>query len=201
MLAGWCGDDGGGLGRWRRLLPAVMLAGWCGVLAGCGGQSPAAPDASALSLTPGLQLLTLGGFAGSVDPAFPPCTPIGQPPSGTSVATLVSLAIEGREWVARSSSGNGTIEVRLRPSASSANGYTVVGTMAGTARDVGLMGVVRDVSVTLRSTGGGAASFDGETTARLSAMVVGRVSGALRFSDSLGASSSCPAIQWSMQPY
>ena len=126
--------------RLRPLLPAVILVGSCVVMTGCGGQSPTAPDPSALSLTPGLQLLTLAGFAGSVDPAFPPCTPIGQPPDGTSVNTLVLLAIEGGEWVARSAPGNGTIELRLRPSASSANGYTVVGTMAGTARDIGLMG-------------------------------------------------------------
>ena len=63
------------------------------------------------------------------------------------------------------------------------------------------MGVVRDVSVTL--------SVDERRCARPSTarpppivgMVVGRVTGALRFSDSQGASSTCPAIQWSMQPY
>ena len=179
----------------------MLVAGSCGVLTGCGGRSATGPDATALSLTPGLQLLILAGFAASVDPAFPPCTPIGQPSGGTSVATLVSLAIEGGEWVARSPPASGTLELRLRPSATSANGHTVVGTMAGTARDDGLMGVVRDVSVTLRSTSGGAASFEGETTSRSSAMVVGRVSGALRFNDSQGVSSNCPAIQWSMQPY
>ena len=155
-----------------------------------------------LPLSPGTQLLTLAGFASSTDPAFPPCTPIGQPRDGTSVNTTVTLTREGSEWVARSVPGTGSIELRLRGVGASTAGYVVAGTIAGTAVDTGLMGIVRDVSVTLGGpAGAGLATFDGETTTKASALVIGRVTGALRFSDSQGVSSTCPAIQWSMQPY
>jgi hypothetical protein len=171
-------------------------------MAACGGRSVTSPEASGLPLAPGRQLLTLAGFASSTDPAFPPCTPIGQPRDGTSVNTIVSLTKEGSEWVARSTPGMGTIDLHLRSTGASSGGYGVAGTITGTALDIGFMGVARDVSVTLGSTpGGGLANFDGETTSRASSMVVGRVTGALRFSDSQGLSSTCPAIQWSMQPY
>jgi hypothetical protein len=156
---------------------------------------------SALPLAPGRQLLTLAGFASSIDPAFPPCTPIGQPRDGTSVNTIVALAQEGGEWVARSETGMGSIELHLRAAGASASGYGVVGGIAGSAVDIGLMGVVRDVSVTLGSTPGGVATLDGETASKTSSLVVGRVTGTLRFSDSQGRASTCPAIQWSMQPY
>ena len=180
---------------------AMLLAGLA-MAAACGGQPATAPDASVLPLSPGTQLLTLAGFASSTDPAFPSCTPIGQPRAGTSVNTTVSLTREGSEWVARSTPGTGSIELRLRGAGASTAGFIVAGTMTGTAADIGLMGVARDVSVTLGgAAGAGLATFDGETTSKASALIVGRVTGALRFSNSQGGSSTCPAIQWSMQPY
>jgi hypothetical protein len=63
------------------------------------------------------------------------------------------------------------------------------------------MGVVRDVQVSLGAAAGGpSAIVDGETTPTTS-FVVGRATGPLRFSNSEGVSSTCPAIRWSMQPY
>jgi hypothetical protein len=127
---------------------------------------------------------------------------MGSPRGGTSVATIVLLAREGGEWVARSEPALGTLELRLRATASTSGGYAIAGTVTGTAADAGLMGVVRDVRVTLGlGTGTGPARFDGRMESATSSVVVGRVTGPLRFSDSEGESSTCPAIQWSMQPY
>jgi hypothetical protein len=168
----------------------------------CESRATTAPDTSPVPLTPGRQLLTLAGFGASLDPSFPPCTPMGVPRAGTSVATIVVLEREGTDWVARSEPSLGTLEVRLRGTAGSSGGYQVTGTVAGTAADVGLMGVVRDVRVTLGlGTGTRPATFDGMMGTAPSSLIVGRVTGPLRFSDSEGNSSTCPAIQWSMQPY
>ncbi|MEO7272373.1 MAG: hypothetical protein ABIX28_17550 [Vicinamibacterales bacterium] len=177
----------------------MILAAVAGLL-GCGG-SPTAADPGRLPLTEGRQLLTLSGFAVSSDPALPPCAPIGQPRDGTSVNTVVVLTTENGGWVARSAPDVGTIELRLRAGATAATGYPVTGTISGTGIDIGLMGVTRDVRVTFASTTGGAATFDGETTTKSSSMIVGRMSGAMRFADSQGVSSTCAAIQWTMQPY
>jgi len=187
---------------------ARLRAGVCGVailiaatgLLGC-GSSPTAADPGGLPLVQGRQLLTLSGFAVSSDPALPPCAPIGQPRDGTSVNTVVVLTPENGGWVARSALDLGTIELRLRAGANAAAGYPVSGTISGTGIDIGLMGVTRDVRVTFASATGGAATFEGETTSKSSPMVVGRMSGAMRFADSQGVSSTCAAIQWTMQPY
>jgi hypothetical protein len=49
--------------------------------------------------------------------------------------------------------------------------------------------------------GSGPAAFEGETLSPVSAFVGGRAAGALKFSDSRGAASSCSVVQWAMQPY
>jgi len=118
------------------------------------------------------------------------------------VNTVVLLTSENGSWVARSALNFGTIELHLRASGTAVTGYGVTGTIAGTGIDVGLMGVTRDVQVTLASSSsGGAATFDGETNSKSSSFFVGRIAGAVRFADSQGASSTCSAIQWTMQPY
>ena len=183
----------------RRASLAAGLA-WAIVLLGC-GSSPTGSDAGALPLTAGRQLLTLSGFAISSDPSLPPCAPAGQPRDGTLVNTVVLLTSENGSWVARSALNFGTIELHLRPSGTAVTGYGVTGTISGTAIDVGLMGVPRDVQVTLGSSSSGAATFDGESNSKTSSFMVGRIAGAVRFSDSQGVSSTCSAIQWSMQPY
>lgn len=170
--------------------------------AGCGGQAATAPDASALPLRPGLQLLTLTGFAFSADPELPPCVPAGQPRDGTAVATIVNLTAEGSEWIARSASPTGSLILRLHATGVSGSGYGVSGTIAGHAADLGLMGAVRDVTIALTGPSSNApARVDGATASSTSQLVVGRVTGQLRFGDSQGAESTCTAIQWSMQPY
>jgi hypothetical protein len=96
----------------------------------------------------------------------------------------------------------GSLELRFRGTGASARGYLVAGTISGTALDIGLMGVNRDVRVSLASSSsGGFATFDGETASPSSKLVVGKMTGTVRFSDSQGESSTCQTIQWSMQPY
>jgi hypothetical protein len=183
-----------------RGVASLLIVAGATAVAAC-GSSPTAAAPAGVPLSEGRQLLTLSGFAASSDPTLPPCAPIGQPRDGTSVNTIVMLTNENGVWVGRSALNLGTIELRLRAGATAAAGYPVTGTISGTGFDIGLMGVTRDVRVTFASTTGGAATFDGETTSKSSSMVVGRVSGALRFSDSQGVASTCPAIQWTMQPY
>jgi hypothetical protein len=174
-------------------------------MAACGGagSGPSTPGPSPVQLRPGLQLLTLSGVAVSTDPTFPPCAPVGVPRDGTAVETFVMLAADGQDWVARSrSAAEGDIELRIHATGSTLRGHTVTGTIRGTGIDVGLNSVIRDVRVTLSAgTGSGPAVLDGETLSPLSAFVGGRASGALKFSDSRGAGSSCTVIQWAMQPY
>ena len=187
----------------ERWSVGVVIASLCWLLTACGGQTPTQPETTVpLPLTPGLQLLTLSGFSISFDPSLPSCTPPGRPRDGTSVNTMVMLTSEGGDWVARSVPNMGSVELRLRGTGASARGYFVAGTINGTALDVGLMGVIRDVRVTLTSSSsGGFATFDGETASPSSSLVLGKVTGTVRFSDSLGESSTCQAIRWSMQPY
>jgi hypothetical protein len=201
-------EAGWGRGRvWRaRSGVGVWLAAvGCVAQLACGGRSAAAPDPVGLSLAPGPQVLTLAGFTVSLDPEFPPCTPALQPAAGLSVNTFVVLVKEGGEWVARSTAPQESIELRFRAAGSSSGGYgyRVTGTISGSAVDVALTGVVRDIRVSLGSAAGGAgaAVFDGETATPTTSLIVGRVSGALRFSDSRGQSSTCSAIRWTMQPY
>jgi hypothetical protein len=188
--------------RSRRWIVVAVAAGVCSLLTACGGKTATQPESSVpLPLTAGRQLLTLGGFWISLDPSFPPCAPPGLPRDGTSVNTIVDLAREGGDWVARSAPAMGSLELRLRGTAPSARGYIVAGTISGTALDIGLMGVIRDVRVSLASSSsGGFATFDGETASPSSSFVAGKVTGTVRFSDSQGASSTCAAIQWTMQP-
>lgn len=203
-MPGWSNFRTDARGAWRKpreLAAFLALALGSATLASCGGSAPAAPEPVEVPLRPGLQLLTLTGYAFSADPEFPPCTPAGQPRGGTSVSTVVNLTAEGREWVGRSASPTGNVEVHLHGTGSSFLGYTLKGTMTGFAIDLGLDGTMKDVRVTLASaSGSGAAAFDGRTASPVSTFVVGRVTGSVTYSDSQGQS-SCSAIQWSMQPF
>lgn len=182
---------------------AALVA--CAFVLACGSETPtsATPEQDPLPLSPGMQLLTLGGFALSSDPAFPPCVPLGQPRDGTFVSTTVMLSAGNGEWIARSQSGGDTLELRLHAAGAGTSGLAVAGTVTGSAVDRGLMGVTRDVRVTLRDTSGTAPASISGTMAGTgkSLFVTGRATGAMRFSDSHDESSTCSAIQWSMQPY
>jgi hypothetical protein len=150
-----------------------------------------------------MQLLTLGGFALSSDPSFPPCVPLGQPPDGTFVSAAVMLANENGQWIARSQSSGDTLELRLHSAGQGPSGPALAGTITGSAADRGLMGVTRDVRVTMNGSSGNApATLSGTMDgADRTMFVTGRVTGAMRFSNSRNESSTCSAVQWSMQPY
>jgi hypothetical protein len=169
-------------------------------LASCGGSNPV--ESSPIALRPGRQAVTLSGFSFSSDPLFPPCTPPGVPRDGPSVQTLVNLSREGDEWVARSLASLGDLEIRLRENGTGARGFLVRGSVRGLAVDAGVVGPARDVQVSVTGrTDAESAVVDGSTLSPASAFVGGRVEGTLRYSDSQGATGTCTAVQWSMQPF
>src|SRR5688500_2685638 len=96
--------------RFRAMV--LLHAGFMTAGTGCGGDSPSSP--SSVALRPGRQILSLAGFSFSSDPRYPACTPLGVPRDGPLVDTLVNLAREGNEWVARSIEPHGDLEIRLR---------------------------------------------------------------------------------------
>ena len=95
----------------QRLRSCVVVLVCVAALAAaisCGSSSlPSSPGS--LGLRPGRHVVTLGGFSLSSDPRYPPCTPLGVLRDGPSVDTLVNLAREGQEWVARSVGGMGDL--------------------------------------------------------------------------------------------
>lgn len=173
----------------------IVLA--CAVLSACGGGGTVLSPVDSLPLRPGRQLLTLSGVALSTDPRITPCAPLGLPPAGTSVDSFVTLSRDGNEWIARSrSAAEGDIEIRIRSIGRTVAGYQVEGNIRGTAIDVGLNSVVRDVRATFTGV-----ILEGMTSSPFSAFVGGRASGAVRFSNSAGEGSGCSVVQWTMQPY
>lgn len=166
----------------------------------CGGSTPVNPGS--LGLRPGRQVLTLAGFSLSSDPRYPPCTPLGVPRDGPSVDTLVNLAREGDGWVARSVDGMGDIEIRLREVGQTASGIMVQGSGRGSALEANIHNLPRDVRARMNGANESeAAQVEGATASPVSVFVGGRIAGTIRFSDSQGATATCSAIQWTMQPF
>jgi hypothetical protein len=186
------------------LLAVLVSMGACGG----GGESPAPPTqptpptpppSSSLNLRPGMQFITFTGLGLSQDPQLPPCTPLGVPATGTSVNTQVMLERSGAEWIARSPSNLGTLEIRLRDGTSSVLGEGVLGSVRGSAIDVG-QGLRPPLDVRVELSGSdGSASLDG-VVSRSTFLSQGRITGAIAFTDSQNARGSCTAVQWMMQP-
>jgi hypothetical protein len=176
-------------------LAALAAANSCG-----SSSSPSSPGS--LGLRPGRQVVTLGGFSFSGDPRYPPCTPLGVPRDGPSVDTLVNLAREGQEWVARSVGGMGDLEIRLREVGQTAGGITIQGSAQGLALEANIHNVPRDVRARLNgATDSESAQVEGSSASPASALVGGRIAGTISFSDSQGSTATCPAVQWTMQPF
>ena len=171
----------------------------------CGRPTPTTPTPD-LPLQAGPQWLQATGFSWSSDPEFPVCTPFGVPRSGTAIVTVVDLAREGQQWVARSPSGSdGTLEVRLQGSSEGSAYWDVSGTIGGRAVDVPHISFIpaRDLRIALSGADGvGLADLEGRLSSPPLAypFAHGRISGLIRFSDSTGDESSCPAVTWSIQP-
>lgn len=194
--------------RRRRWLPVVFVPLVAAVLPAChrsrlpttgddGGTSGAA--APLLGLTSGTYLLELTGYAASFNPQDLLCSPAGVPNAGTDVVSTVELALDGAEWVARSAPGALGLELRLRDAGRrDTGGEAVSGTATGSAADMGLFRPARDLRVTIRGADGSAAGVvSGVSSAGV--FLLGRIAGAISFSDNNGATSTCPAISWTLQ--
>jgi hypothetical protein len=175
------------------VLPLLAVIG----SASCG--SPTNPSSN-LNLRSGLQTVTFMGMSISSDPLLPACTPFATPPAGPRAVLRAMLQLQDGDWVARSPSGEGTLELRLRETGTRGDlGAGVAGTIKGGGPDAGLFTFIppRGVSVDLDGAGG-QAILDGEVWG--SSYVSGRISGRVTFSDTAGAVGTCAAIQWMMQP-
>ena len=185
--------------RLRCRVVVLLLAGFAAASMACGSDAPSGP--SALSLRPGRQILSLAGFSFSSDPRFPACTPLGVPRDGPQVDTLVNLTREGNEWVVRSTAMHGDLEIRLRE-VGQGGAVSLQGSARGLAIEADIFPFTRDVRVRLTgATENDSAEIDGATESSTSAFVAGRIAGTIRFSDSKGATGTCSAIQWTMQPF
>jgi hypothetical protein len=113
----------------------------------------------------------------------------------------VNLAREGNEWVARSIEPHGDLEIRLRETGQGGD-VMLQGSGRGLAVEANVFAPVRDVRVSLAgATDRDSAEMEGATRSSTSAFVSGRIAGTIRFSDSQGATGTCSAIQWTMQPF
>jgi hypothetical protein len=183
----------------------TWLALCWGVALGAGGCESTVglpPGSDRIALPAGPQWLQLIGYAASSDPSFSSiCTPARVPSTGTAVTTIVLLTHDGEEWVARAPAPD-TIELRFHDAGTIAmGGETVLGTAHGSAMDVAYpFHPALDVRATLSGEQPNDAAFVDGIVAASSSFVYGRVSGAIRFSDSSGQASTCTAIQWSLQP-
>ena len=161
------------------------------------------PPSSSLGLTAGTYILELTGYAFSLDPEIGICQPFGVPRSGTNLVTTTEVKLEDGEWVARSASTGPTemdgLELRLRDAGHrNPGGEALTGLVTGSAVDQGLFRPVRDVRVSIRGAGGSSgAELSGTTSA--GPFLLGRVTGAIDFSDSTGATSTCPTVSWTLQ--
>ena len=159
------------------------------------GDPPNGPGQSGLLLAEGRYSVSLTGFDLSADPRIQVCSPTGVPPGGKNMQTTVDLRQENSESVARSTPGAGDLVIRLTP-AGPTGGPTirVRGSVTGTAlwSDDRFPGV----DLVVRFDGVGVGS--GELT-RFVSFVTGQITGTIVFSNSAGAASTCPMVQWTMQ--
>ena len=189
---------------WRsigRSLALVAAIAKLSALGACGG-SPSAPSGGdLLNFRAGPHYLDLLAYAFSNIPEFPPCV-LQDPWPGTFLTFEVDLFRSGDEWLAQTSAPEGSFELRLHAAGGyGPGGYAVAGTMRGAATDTG--GPFReplDVRVTIAAAGGaGSADFDGTANPAVS-FASGRLSGAIVFQDSVGATATCSAASWTLQP-
>jgi len=175
---------------------------FCGVVSACGGPTttPTPPPSVNLpQLRTGPQYLQATGYSLSNNADYPACMPFGVPPSGPGITTSVTLAIDGSDWVARSTGQSGSVELRFHitggQSLQCVGGETIAGTIQGTGVDVAIppLKAAVDVRATfLGANGTGPANVDGAICP--GSLTIGRVTGTIHFSDSNGLTSSCPAV-------
>ena len=165
------------------------------VAAACTGSGPASPSVQ-LNLREGPQFVSFLGSAISPDPSVKLCTPLGSPREGTYAMAQVDLARVGDEWIGRSRSGEGTLELRLRADGRETTvGPHVVGSITGWADTSEPFGPKRSVRVTFQ----GRVSLEGSSR-RSAYFADGDATGTVLFSDPTGSIGTCPQVDWTLQP-
>jgi hypothetical protein len=184
---------------WRLLAIASVAAG---VACGSTTVAPSRPGAGELALEAGIYQLSVVGYALSDDPLFPPCSPLFVPAAGTAVTTHLRLERKGSIWVARSAQASpGSIEFQFRDAGPQGSGRAVSGLIRGAAPDAPTpLSPARDVIVSFGEGAGDGAAVEGGTDTPVSTLLSGRVTGQIRFADVAGATSTCMAVRWILQP-
>jgi hypothetical protein len=203
---------------------ALLMVPW--LVAACARESttlaPTPSPAPVVILTPpsrpiavpvGEAWLQIWGLQVSGRPE-PVCTPPLAPAEGTSIIAALQVrpvepkesrsAAEGRPgaWMATSSPGSGTIELRLvQTGVATLQGESLVGTIHGVGRDtaVGTYRPATSVSVTLAGLSEPDATVEG-IGSTAAPFLYGTLAGQFAFSDPTGATSTCRLLYWTLQP-
>lgn len=179
---------------------ALLLV--CIVMTACGSSStpkstPSAPTPTSPEIfTTASYALTISGFDIVADPSYRPCTPLASPPEGKSVTVFGSVRKEATGgWLFESTSG-----VSLRFTREAA-GRAASGAISGQGRDQPT-GVypVRDLQVRITGDTSPWATVDGEVLASGGGVLMSRVTGQSVFSNSRGATGTCPTVQAFLRP-
>jgi hypothetical protein len=163
---------------------------------------PLVPPGRVLSLQAGSYTLDLIGFGGSLDPEFPPCDPPALQGGRTAAWTIVSLDREQGDWVARTSTSPGSLELRFRQIGDSIGGFIVSGWISGKAADMLESRPPSDRGrVFLAGPGHTDRAVVRGVADRSTTFLTGSVSGEIFFTNNEStALSRCTVIMWVLQP-
>ena len=164
--------------------------------------APAVPPGRVLSLQPGTYALDLIGFGISSDPEFPPCDPPFLQGGRTAAWTTVSLDGEQNDWVARTSTSAGSLELRFHQTGDSIRGFIVSGWISGKAADAwGPQPSSDRGRVFLRGPGSTDRAVVQGVADRSTTFLTGSVSGEIFFTNNEStALSRCTVVMWILQP-
>jgi len=190
----------------RAVLAALLLSA-----AACGASPtapvvpptvPVIPPGRVLSLQAGTYTLDLIGFGGSLDPEFPPCDPPALQGGRTAAWTIVSLDREQDDWIARTSTSPGSLELRFRQTGDSIRGFIVSGSISGKALDMSESRPPSDRGrVFLAGPGHTDRAVVQGVADRSTTFLTGSVSGEIFFTNNEStALSRCTVVMWILQP-
>jgi hypothetical protein len=182
----------------------VLLVSTLAGTVACGGlpTTPDVPPGRVLSLQAGTYALDLIGFGGSQDPEFPPCDPPALHGGRTAAWTTVYLDREQDDWVARTSTSPGSLELRFRQTGDSIRGFIVSGWISGKAADMLASRPPSDRGrVFLEGPGHTERAVVQGVADRSTTFLTGRVSGEIYFTNNEStALSRCTVVMWILQP-
>ncbi len=164
--------------------------------------APAVSPGRVLSLQPGTYALDLIGFGISANPEVPPCDPPFLQGGRTAAWTTVSLDREQNDWVARTSTSAGSLELRFYQTGDSIRGLTVSGWISGKAVDEwGPQPPSDRGGVFLRGPGNTDRAVVQGLADRSTPFLSGTVSGDIFFTNNEAtALSRCTVVLWILQP-